>query len=312
MSVKPLPLLLVTGFLGSGKTTLINRWLQLRQGPKLGVLVNEFGDVGIDKATMGPGDIVEIGGGCVCCATGEELWESALQLRERAGVERVVVETSGIAEPTVLLQQYDALPKQTKEEIDLRAILCVVDAAHIGRFLQKRKETQAQLQCADRLLLTKIDLVSAQELAEVHAMLDRNKASTSRAAVPIHASPADVLQSQEWAFARSLNPKFVPSASVHNKGQLQVVAWSTSQRIIQGALHALLHQIQPDVLRVKGLIRLAKGDSFDYAVVHVAGTHLQWLPCPSPPQDGVSSLIVIGENLDEGVLRLQLQACCVG
>src|SRR4051794_24369134 len=96
-SAPPTPLLLITGFLGSGKTTLINRWLRQQTGVRLGVVVNEFGQIGIDGALLGPGDILELSDGCVCCAKGTELWEAAVSLIDRAAATHVLVETSGVA-----------------------------------------------------------------------------------------------------------------------------------------------------------------------------------------------------------------------
>ena len=145
------PLLLVTGFLGAGKTTLINRWLRSPTGGKLGVVVNEFGQIGIDGALLGPGDVVEFSDGCVCCAKGTELWEAALSLVDRAGATHLLVETSGIADPAVLLEQYDLLPEALHTRLDLAGVLCVVDTLHLEDALERRAEARSQLRVADRL-----------------------------------------------------------------------------------------------------------------------------------------------------------------
>src|ERR1700712_2522836 len=156
-SVPPTPLLLVTGFLGSGKTTLINRLLQLPGPPKLGVVVNEFGQIGIDGALLAGTEILELANGCVCCVKGTELWESALELVDRAGAQVLIVETSGLVKPGVLLEQYALLPKALRGRLELRGMLCLVDALHVQAAWRRRHEAEQQLRISDRLLLTKSD-----------------------------------------------------------------------------------------------------------------------------------------------------------
>ena len=102
----PVPLLLITGFLGSGKTTFINRLLATAGQPKLGVVVNEFGQVGIDGSLLVGSGILELANGCVCCAKGTEMWEAALDLVDKAGAQVLLAETSGLVEPAALFEQY--------------------------------------------------------------------------------------------------------------------------------------------------------------------------------------------------------------
>lgn len=323
----PLPLLLVTGFLGSGKTTLINRWLRTRTGARLGVLVNEFGQIGIDGALLGPGDVLELSDGCVCCASGRELWESARDLGARSGVTHLLVETSGIADPGVLLQQYEDLPTSLLSCFALRGVLCLVDTLHIEAALSRRAEARRQVLEADRLILSKADLCPGERLAQVHALLDGLGATPERAVIGPGASTDEVAQALSWAFSphephaadRMQHTRPGPGHDPpHPDGQLSAVSVAERRPLLEAPLRRLLSELPESVLRAKGFVRLlsVQGGDVQVAVVQRSGTRVELRPATAeeaaaaPPG---STLVFIGEGLDrcEAWLRLRLSACRV-
>jgi G3E family GTPase len=321
----PLPLLLVTGFLGSGKTTLINRWLRTRTGAKLGVLVNEFGQIGIDGALLGPGDVLELSDGCVCCASGRELWESARDLGARSGVTHLLVETSGIADPGVLLQQYEELPTALLSSFELRGVLCLVDTLHIEASLARRAEARRQVLEADRLILSKADLCPGERLAEVHTLLDEMGATPERAVIGPGAGTDEVAQALAWAFS----PPRLRAAErtqdtghrhdpPHPDGQLSAVSVAERRPLLETPLRRLLSELPDSVLRAKGFVRLvpAQGGDVQVAVVQRCGTRVELRPATveeAAAAPAGSTLVFIGEGLDrsEAWLRLRLSACRV-
>src|SRR5215216_6918735 len=164
------PVTILTGFLGAGKTTLLNRILKEDHGHKIAVIENEFGEVGVDSEIIESGEeqIVEMNNGCVCCTVRGDLIRILGTLREKRDkgslkFDRVVIETTGMADPGPVAQTFF-----TDEEIGnyylLDSIITVVDAKHAPKQLDEFHEAQEQVGFADRILMSKTDLVSAEDV----------------------------------------------------------------------------------------------------------------------------------------------------
>ena len=214
-SAERTPVSLVTGFLGSGKTTLLNRLLADKRMQRSLVLVNEFGEVGLDHLLMESvsGDMVLLQSGCVCCTIKGELEQTlrGIAARRQDGAmpafDRVLIETTGIADPGPILQLLLNWPT-VSHDFRLDAVLCTVDALHGGRQLDEHPEALRQAAVADRLLITKSDLADAalcgaldERLALVNPGAPRFPAVNGEidpaelfGAAPSSASPAAALQ----------------------------------------------------------------------------------------------------------------------
>jgi cobalamin biosynthesis protein CobW len=164
---------LVSGFLGSGKTTLVRHLLRDAQerGLRLAIVSNEFGELGIDRALLGGSDetFVELGGGCVCCKLSDQLVQTLEQLRERVSPDRVVIETSGVALPYDVQLHFYREPLARWIGEDLTAVVVNAEQLAAGRDLDDTFEDQVT--SADLLVLNKIDLVPEAELPGLEARL---------------------------------------------------------------------------------------------------------------------------------------------
>jgi G3E family GTPase len=166
-----IPATILTGFLGSGKTTLLKRVLTEAHGQKIAVIENEFGEENIDNDILVSDtneQIIQMSNGCVCCTIREDL-RSTLQLlaaKKRKGLldfERVVIETTGLADPGPVAQTF-FMDDEIAESFLLDSILTLVDAKHAAQQLNDRQEARRQVGFADQIFISKSDLVSAQEL----------------------------------------------------------------------------------------------------------------------------------------------------
>src|SRR5215212_460667 len=193
MKTKPLPVTCVTGFLGSGKTTLLNRILTEAHGQKIAVIVNEFGEIGIDnQLIVGETDeeIFEMNNGCICCTVRGDLIRILNDLsarRQEGSVEfdRVVIETTGLADPAPVVQTFFTARKIQRHYYP-DAVVTVVDSKHIEQHLDDGHEAVEQIAFADLVLLNKVDLVSAEHLSSLENRLRRINA-TSRIIQTVHA-----------------------------------------------------------------------------------------------------------------------------
>ncbi|HWD22466.1 MAG TPA: GTP-binding protein [Burkholderiales bacterium] len=173
-----LPVALLTGFLGSGKTLLLNRLLQAADFANTAVIVNEFGEIGLDHVLVQPGtdNVVLLEAGCLCCTIADSLHETLADLhfrrvrREIPPFERVVIETTGLADPAPILNTLLG-HKLVTDFYRLDAVVVTVDAMHAAAQLERHREVVKQIAVADRLVITKADAVPAAQVAELRARL---------------------------------------------------------------------------------------------------------------------------------------------
>lgn len=172
-----IPVTVLTGYLGAGKTTLLNRILTEDHGKRYAVIVNEFGEIGIDNDLVvgADEDVFEMNNGCVCCTVRGDLIRvvAGLMKRQRPGkpaFDAIIVETTGLADPGPVAQTF-FVDEDVKAKTELDSVTALVDAKHVMARLDDSKEAREQVAFADRIILNKVDLASDEELAEVERRL---------------------------------------------------------------------------------------------------------------------------------------------
>lgn len=169
VAAKPIPVTVLTGYLGAGKTTLLNRILSESHGKKYAVIVNEFGEIGIDNDLIVESDeeIYEMNNGCVCCTVRGDLIRVVEGLMRRPGrFDGIIVETTGLADPVPVAQTF-FMDDDVRAKTELDAVIALVDAKHLPLRLKDSREAEDQIAFADVVLINKTDLVTPEELAIV-------------------------------------------------------------------------------------------------------------------------------------------------
>ena len=174
-----IPVTVLTGYLGAGKTTLLNRILSEQHGQKYAVIVNEFGEIGIDGELVVGADeeVFEMNNGCVCCTVRGDLIRVLHGLMKRQasatrGFDAIIIETTGLADPGPVAQTF-FVDEEVKAKARLDSVTTVVDAKHVLLSLSESREAREQIAFADQIVLNKTDLVSEDELKMLEARLRR-------------------------------------------------------------------------------------------------------------------------------------------
>ena len=163
------PVTVVTGFLGSGKTTLVNRILGEQHGRKIAVIINEFGEISVDGQlvlTDDQEDLVEFNNGCLCCTVRGDLVDTLAKLKDRADLEAILIETTGLADPAPVASTF-FIADEIKSDTRLDSFVTLADAVNLETNLEQSEEAQEQIAFADIILLNKMDLVTKEQAADV-------------------------------------------------------------------------------------------------------------------------------------------------
>jgi G3E family GTPase len=319
-----LPVIVLTGFLGSGKTTLINQILTADHGVRLGVIVHEYGDVGIDDALVARrGDeFVELVNGCLYCGDRGAL-PNALQRLAGGDLDAILIETSGLADP---LGVVEALTRGGyAREPALEAVVTLVDCANFDANLRHATAAYQQLVAADLLLLTKADLVPETIVDTLCARL-RTVNSQATLVVGDHTSPpVDLLLGAWTRSAEHVGPRFspatfpgpdgkAPSARSH-RHEIESVLLTAGRPLDQARFHAWTQALPARVIRAKGIVRLhatAQTTSGTYLFQRVGVREDLYAAPPAAYErlTGEGALIVLfGSGLDRAGLAAGLRDC---
>lgn len=277
-----IPVTIIGGYLGSGKTTLVNHLLRNVDGKRLAIMVNEFGDLPIDAELIEAegDDLISLSGGCVCCSYGSGLIEAFVKLKDLSPrPDQIILEASGVAIPSSISATLTLL-----EDYHLDAVIGLVDAVHIQSQLSDRylSDTIArQLEDADLLLLNKVDLVGEELLSNLIDWLT-GKVDKTPIVQTRHAEvPLDLLFQP---FEHS-EVELMPNGSSHLTGlSTEVVVPDVSVSAADYAEKIL--DEYPNVLRAKGFVQERSGD---FKTIQIVGKRIDIYEAP----DGVNPGIVI-------------------
>jgi G3E family GTPase len=326
------PFTILTGWLGAGKTTALNRMLAAHHGRRIAVLVNELGRIAIDTQLIvgRGGDVLELAGGCVCCKLDikNDLWDGIADIVARSAPDQIVLETTGIAEPAAILDGLVRVPDSVRDRILPAGVVCVVDAEAGGAAIDRREEAREQAASADRVLLSKLDRAGAEAVRACHARLDEVAPAAERAGFPGDEAGARAMTAwvteprplRAWTERRRHDHDHGhghghghdhgpgDGRGHRHPGQLVAIAFTDDAPLVGERVMAVVEGLGERLVRAKGFVNLAGEERRGFverAGLHTRLSHRE--PWGGEPRR--TELVLIGDDLDEAAIHRALWAC---
>lgn len=308
------PVTVVSGFLGSGKTTMLNRALTSDHGKRVAVIVNELGEIGLDASLITGGEsFVELDNGCLCCALNEDLVTTLDEIGRVEGLDHVLIETTGVADPLPI--GHGVTRPMLQDRFRLDALLTTVDCVNLERSLAEAEEADMQIRRADILLLTKCDLVDQARVDEVIALLRESNPHARILRSDDPSALALLLDGRTDGTSQLLQDDGAGSGCghapdehddtcrVHHHGFTTLSVEVGDAPTIRLAFEEFLENLPDTIYRSKGIVRL-DGER-GRVVFHTVGGRVDLWMEPDSAESGC--LVFIGKGLDRDALREEVE-----
>jgi G3E family GTPase len=308
--ISKIPVTVITGYLGAGKTTLLNRILSEKHDKNYAVIVNEFGEIGIDGSLVvgADEDIFEMSNGCICCSVRGDLIQTVDNLLASGRqLDAIIIETTGLADPAPVAQTF-LQEENVRSKTQLDAIVTVVDAKHLTKELETSREAKEQIAFADIIILNKVDLVS--DINSLKALVESinplaNLYETNHCQIDLNL----LLSQNAFALDRNLvrDPNFLKSHHHHHDSDVQSFSLQADRpldrQLFFSWMQWVLEHFGMDMLRTKGILSFANEDErFVIQGVHQLIEGVAQRPWTAD-EPRTSQLVFIGRNLPQLIIE---------
>ncbi|MBE7211872.1 MAG: GTP-binding protein, partial [Gluconacetobacter diazotrophicus] len=306
------PVTVLTGYLGAGKTTLLNHILTAEHGRRYAVVINEFGELGVDNDLVVDADeeVFEMNNGCICCTVrGDLIRILGALMRRRGKFDGVIVETTGLADPAPVAQTF-FVDEEVRAKCRLDAVVTVVDALNLPARLEDSAEARTQVAFADVVILNKCDLVGEEALVALEARIRGiNRPVRIHRAVKGAVDVRDVLDQGGFDLGRALSvaPDFLEDDSHSHDEDVASLSFEVKEPLdakrFQEWIGGVLQEQGADILRSKGILSYAgEKRRFAFQAVHMMADGDFVAPW-KPDEERSSRIVFIGRNLNRPRLR---------
>lgn len=315
--MKKLPVTLITGYLGSGKTTLLNRILTEDHGEKICVIVNEFGEVGIDNELIVASneEVIEMNNGCICCTVRSDLIESFQRLvTVDQSFDRIIIETTGLADPGPVIQTF-FLDEHTMMSLKLDAVITVVDSANIVYHWDSH-ELQEQIAFANVVLLNKSDLCSQEQLESIQRRIRQyNPLASINVTSQCMVAFDQIMDigAFDLQSALQVDPELLSETEHEHEDSVSSASIRLYGTVDSDRFNRWINEFVqdhgPDLYRVKGILDMDDSPRrFVFQGVHMV---LDGRPGAAwgADEDRINQIVFIGRNLDEHTLIQGFSSC---